>query len=148
MINKTERLLYVPFTYSKDDVSAVTFNMQVLILKLLMPWGIPRSTRDHKTHFFVVRLPSSQRKSFRRGSVFKGRKPSCTVTKRTNKLHLVFTNRLRVQEAAHNRSRIHSCFSARAPGEGLPSLLSFSVVRKTLKQIHVPLRIHRYHTTF
>lgn len=54
MINKTERLLYVPFTYSKDDVSAVTFNMQVLILKLLMPWGIPRSTRDHKTHIFLL----------------------------------------------------------------------------------------------
>lgn len=79
------------------------------------------------THIcLLLRLPSSPRKSFRYGSVFKDRKASCTVTMWTNKLQPGKLHRLRVQEAAH-RSRTHSCFNARAPGEQLPSLMSFSV---------------------
>lgn len=128
MINRTKGLLYIPFIYFKGDVFAVAFHMQVFILELLMLWGISHSTCDHEydSHLFVVKAPKFTKKILQTWLSFQGQKSLMHCHHVDKQIAPVFTNRLRVQEAAH-RSRTHSCFNARAPGEQLPSLMSFSV---------------------
>lgn len=110
MINRAEGLLYIPFTYFKGDVLAATFHMQVFILELLMLWGIPHSTRGHECDtclfldFQVHRKSPSDVAEFSRTE---NPHPPHQVGKQTAP---VFINRLKVQEAAHSRSRTHSCF--------------------------------------
>lgn len=151
MINRTKGLLYTPFIYFKGDVFAVNFHFhhQVFILELLMLWGIPHSTRDHEydTHLFVVRLPSSQRKSFRRGSVFKDRKPSGTVTQWANKLHLCSPTGSGCKRQPSTGQELTPALVPELQGRATTSQLLCGD-KQTLKQIHVALRTHRYHTTF